>query len=105
MTPYEEVIPNPEQFAEKAEKIYREGFQEKLEASNWGEYVAINPSTGKVYLGEDPMLAVAIAREFEEDPNGVYHLIRIGGTVRMEIRCKYPDDENPMKTDTKNTLK
>ncbi len=80
----ERVLPNPEQFAEKAEQIYRDVLQADLETSNKGEYVAIDPSTGKHYLGKYAEIAIIKARE--KDPNGLFHLIRIGGPISLGLR-------------------
>ncbi|MCY4673789.1 MAG: hypothetical protein OXD43_08530 [Bacteroidetes bacterium] len=81
---YEEILPNPQEFAEKAEKIYRDDLQESLEKSNKGEYVAIDPSTGKHYLGKYAEIAVMNAQK--ENPNRLIHLIRIGGPISLGFR-------------------
>lgn len=75
---------SPEQIVEMGEAIYRETLKERLEASNKGEYVAIDVLTGNSYLGKYGEIALIEARR--KSPYGVFYLIRIGGPVSLGVR-------------------
>lgn len=69
-------LDSPDGIAAEGERLYAERHKARLEASNRGEYVAINVLKGDAYVGKFPEEALTKARR--EAPNGVFHLIRIG---------------------------
>jgi hypothetical protein len=74
---------NPKAISEAGEKIYREQHQARLEAEHSGEFVAINVNTGRATVRNTPEEALLAAKE--EDPSGVFHLIRIGFDSAFQV--------------------
>ena len=78
------VFTDPRKIANEAERMYRETLQEKLELPNEGQYVAIDVLTGHHYLGKYAALVLVEARK--KAPLGVFHLIKIGGSISLGAR-------------------
>lgn len=76
-------LSNPKAVAETGEKIYRDRYQLKLEAENFGKFVVIDVSTEEAIIGDSPEDAMNSARE--KLPNGVFHLIRIGSPGAFRV--------------------
>jgi hypothetical protein len=81
---------NPNTIANAGEEIYKK-LRADLEASHRGEFVAIGIDTKKFYLGANPEEALQTARAAE--PNGVFHLIRVGfpGAFRISHAIQRTD--------------
>jgi hypothetical protein len=62
--------------AEAGERIYRRHYQQEYEASHSGKFVAINVSSERAFLSTT--LREAIEEGRAADPEGLFHVIRIG---------------------------
>lgn len=67
---------NPKAIAEAGEAIYRELYQNQFEKTQVGKFVAINVHAKSATVGDSPSDALLKAKQ--ADPNGVFHLIRVG---------------------------
>lgn len=74
---------HPKAIVEAGEKIYRETYQQEYEAKHQGKFVAIDIYTAKAFLGGTSEEALRIART--EEPNGVFHLIRVGSPGAFRV--------------------
>jgi len=84
---------NPKMIAEAGEKIYREKFQKNFETNHAGEFVAINVNNGEAILGSTPEAALEKARA--QDPQGVFHLIRVGFPSAFQISHARSESSDP----------
>jgi hypothetical protein len=66
----------PSAIAELGQKIYDARYRAEMEAHEHGRYVAVNVRTEQASPGDSPEQALAEARR--ADPNGLFHLIRVG---------------------------
>jgi hypothetical protein len=62
--------------AETGERIYRERYQQEYEANHQGEFVAVDVADGRAYLSTT--LREAVEKGRAADPEGLFHVIRIG---------------------------
>jgi hypothetical protein len=74
---------NPKQIADAGERIYKDKFQAKLEETAKGKFVAINVGSGSASIGDTPEEALGNGRN--EEPRGVFHLIRIGFPAAFQL--------------------
>jgi hypothetical protein len=74
---------NPKQIAEAGERIYKAKFQQELEKTANGKFVAIDVISGSASTGETPEQALDAAKK--EDPKGLFHLIRVGFASVFEL--------------------
>ncbi|OGC91906.1 MAG: hypothetical protein A2W25_01810 [candidate division Zixibacteria bacterium RBG_16_53_22] len=74
---------NLKELAQKGEEIYARKYKEELEKSHHGQFVAIDVTNEKYFLGTTP--GEAAQKAAQENPGGFFHLIRIGfsGVYRM----------------------
>lgn len=63
-------------FGEKARKIYKENFKDKLEPNENGKIIAIEVDSGDMFLGESVTEAAMKARK--KYPDKFYYFIRVG---------------------------
>ena len=75
---------NIRKLAQKGDEIYKRKYRKDFEKTNHGQFVAIDVTTEKCYIGSTPDEAVQKAKK--DNPKGFCHLIRIGysGVYRME---------------------
>ncbi len=76
-------LTDPTKIAEAAEAIYDEKYREGYEADHNGEFVAIDVTDQKAYLGEHAEDALLHARE--QAPHGVFHLMKVGATAAFKL--------------------
>lgn len=69
-------LSSPSKIVEAGERIYSEHYKAEFERDRFGQFVAIDISTGEAYPAEFPEEALLAARA--KAPTGVFHLIRIG---------------------------
>jgi hypothetical protein len=69
-------FPSTQDIAQRGEAIYRQKYQEELEKSCNGKFVAVNVNTGEITVGDTSTEAVRSA--LEKDPSGLFHLMRVG---------------------------
>jgi hypothetical protein len=69
-------ILNPNDAAERGEKIYRERYKEQYEREHPGKFVAIDVLTQKAYISETPEGALDSAHAAAT--SGIFHLIQVG---------------------------
>ena len=83
---------NPKQIADAGERIYRTKFQQELEKTANGKFVAIDVIAGTASVRETPEQALNAAKK--EDPKGLFHLIRVGfsGAFRLNHASKDSTD-------------
>ena len=74
---------NPEAVAKAGEAIYQEMYRENYEQNHRGMFVAINVNTKAATLGETAGEALQKAKE--ADPQGVFHLIRVGFSGAFQL--------------------
>lgn len=68
---------SPSEVAQLGEEIYLRLHKSQLEASNNGEFVAIDVRSEKAFVGQ--YSEIALRKAVENAPDGVFHLIKIGG--------------------------
>jgi hypothetical protein len=68
--------------AERGEAIYAEKYRADLEHSARGKFVAMHIESGEATLGDTGEAAIRAARE--KDPEGNFHLIRVGHKAAFE---------------------
>jgi len=78
---------NPKAIAQAGEGIY-ERLRSALEASDPGKFVAINIKNGNYFVNETPDTCLERARE--KDPEGLFHLIRIGFPGAFNASYAFP---------------
>ncbi len=74
---------NPKRIADAGERIYKTKFQQELEKTANGKFVAIDVISGSASMGETPEQALNAARK--EDPKGLFHLIRVGFSGAFQL--------------------
>lgn len=86
---------SPDEIAREAERIYDE-LDNEITAGHEGEFMVVSVRTGKVYVSPSSAEAFRLGRAAE--PNGLFHLLRIGAasafkgrfTARHDDRWEWP---------------
>jgi hypothetical protein len=78
---------DPKHIAESGERIYKDRYKPTYEAEHPGEFVAINVLDGTATLGKTG--SEALLRAKTQQPNGLFHLIRIGFPGAFEVGTAY----------------
>ena len=83
-------LSNPEAIAQRGEEIYQEKYKDKYEPEHGDEFLAIDVTTGQVYLAATSEEALKEARD--ASPTGLFHLIQIGhsGAFRVSYTAPKP---------------
>lgn len=68
---------------EKGDKVYRERLQPLLEATAWGQFVAVEPESGAYFLGRTGSQAMSAARA--SLPGQEFFLARVGAPAAHTI--------------------
>ena len=71
-----DVDPKLESLAERGEKFYRDNLKDSLEPDQIGRFVAIEPDSGRYFLGSTGTEALVDAKT--QMPSSLFFLIRIG---------------------------
>lgn len=78
---------NPKAIVEAGERIYQEKFKNDLESNRKGQYAVINVLKETAVTAATPELAFEKARK--ADPNGVFHLIRVGYSGAYQVSYQF----------------
>jgi hypothetical protein len=70
------MIVGKDDLAERGQRFYEEKLRQKLELECRGQYVAIEPESGRYFLDDTGTGALAIA--LAEMPEGLFYLMRVG---------------------------
>jgi hypothetical protein len=74
---------NPQQVVDAGQRIYKERYQEEYERLHAGKFVAIDVQTGNAYLADTA--GAALKNGLTAQPQGVFHLIKIGSTGAFKV--------------------
>jgi hypothetical protein len=69
--------------AEKAKQIYEEEFRERLESSDHGRFVCIEPESGDFFLGDT--FDDAVNQAIDVHPDRLTHTLRVGHTAAFHM--------------------
>lgn len=83
-------LSNPKAVADHGEKIYQEKYKSAYESEHPGQFLAIDVTTEKAYLGDSAEAAINLARN--ESPTGLFHLVKVGSAGAF--RVSYTNDTN-----------
>ena len=67
----------PQTIAEKGEQIYRQKYQMDYERRFLGKFVAIDVTTGSVFVADSPADAI-VAGQKAENVGGPFYVIKVG---------------------------
>jgi len=75
------------ELARKAREIYEQRLRSKLEATNLGDFVAIDPQSGEFFIGQTLSGAIQAARAAH--PDRLSFALRVGHqtTVQLGVLC------------------
>lgn len=73
---YQQTIPKPGELSEAGKRVYKEKLQAILEPEHIGEFVAIEPDSGRYFLSDTGAKALIAAREAM--PDSLFFLARVG---------------------------
>ena len=73
--------------ARQAQEVYQQRLRSKLEATNLGDFVAIDPQSGEFFLGQTLSEAIQAARTAH--PDRLSFALRVGHqtTVHLGVLC------------------
>jgi hypothetical protein len=69
--------------AERAKQVYEERLRQRLEASDHGRFVCIEPESGDFYLGDT--IDEAVNQAIDAHPDCLTHTLRIGHKAALHI--------------------
>jgi len=69
--------------AEKAKRIYEEQLRERLESSDHGRFVCIEPGSGDFFLGDT--FDEAVNQAIDAHPNRLTHTLRVGHATALHM--------------------
>ncbi len=78
---------DPRSISEVGSAIYERKYRAAYEVEHPGEFLAINVRTEEATLGETS--SAALLKAANDDPGGIFHLIRIGHTGAYEVGLAY----------------
>ncbi len=75
--------------AERARELYHEHLKQTLEASSFGQFVAIEVESGEYFLGSTPLMAIKNAQKKYATKS--FHVMKIGynAALRMKLDLLY----------------
>lgn len=78
-----ENTPNPEQIAERGQKLYDEKLKSKLEGSQRGKFVVIEVESGEYVIADS--LIDALQEAQKKYPGKLFHTVKVGfaGVFKM----------------------
>ena len=71
------------QVASKAKQIYRDRLRERLESSDHGRFVCIEPESGDYYVGD--RFDEAVNQAIDVPPKCLTHTLRIGHAAALHL--------------------
>jgi len=74
--------PSTQDIAKRGAAIYKQKFQAELEKTSAGKFVAINVNTSDASIADTSEQAIELA--LQKDPNGLFHLVRVGHQSAFE---------------------
>ena len=80
---HQQTIPVPGRLSEAGQRVYQERLKDFLEPDHVGEFVAIEPESGRYFLGESSLEAMLNAREAM--PGSLFFLARVGYPAANKI--------------------
>ena len=80
---HQQTIPVPGRLSEAGKCVYEERLKAVLEPDHIGEFVAIEPESGRYFLGESGLEATIKAREAM--PESFFFLARVGYSAANKI--------------------
>jgi len=69
--------------AERAKQVYEERLRERLESSDHGRFVCIEPESGDFFLGDT--IDEAVNQAIDAYPDRLTHTLRIGHEAAIHI--------------------
>jgi hypothetical protein len=69
--------------AERAQRVYEERLRERLESSDRGRFVCIEPESGDFFLGNT--IDEAVNQAIDAYPDRLTHTLRIGHKAALHI--------------------
>ena len=69
--------------AQKAKRIYEEQLRERLESSDHGRFVCIEPESGDFFLGDT--FDDAVNQAIDAHPDRLTHTLRVGHAAAFHI--------------------
>lgn len=69
--------------AERAKRIYEEQLRERLELSDHGRFVCIEPESGDFFLGDT--FDEAVNQAIDAHPDRLTHTLRVGHTAAFHM--------------------
>jgi len=74
--------PSTQEIAKRGAAIYKQKYQQSLEQSSAGKFVAINVKTEEATTADTS--EEAVRKGLEKDPQGLFHLVRVGHQSAFE---------------------
>jgi hypothetical protein len=72
-----------DQLAENGQRLYDEGLRGLLEPEHNGQFVAIEPDTGRYFLGHTGLAALRAGQR--ELPDNLFYLLRVGHDAAYRV--------------------
>jgi hypothetical protein len=72
-----------QEVAERAKQVYEERLRERLESSDHGRFVCIEPGSGDFFLGDT--IDEAVNQAIDAYPDCLTHTLRIGHKAALHI--------------------
>ena len=69
--------------SENGQRLYDERLRELLEPQHTGEFVAIEPDTGRYFLGDSGLTALRAGRQAL--PEKLFYLLRVGSDAAYHV--------------------
>ncbi len=69
--------------ASKAKEIYGERLRERLESSDFGRFICIEPESGDYYVGDT--IDGAVNQSIDAHPDRLTHTLRIGFSAALHL--------------------
>ena len=69
--------------AEKSKQIYEQQLRQRLESSDHGRFVCIEPESGEFFVGDT--FDDAVNQAIDAHPNSLTHTLRIGHTAAFHM--------------------
>jgi len=88
---------NPKVIAKLGEDIYKQKYQADYEKTHHGKFVAINVRSSAATIGDSPETALEQAKA--SDPQGLFHLIRVGFPSAFQVSYAFDGDHGKSCTD------
>lgn len=74
--------PSTQEIAKRGALLYKQKYQHDLEKTSTGKFAAINVNTTEATVADTSEEAIRLA--LEKDPQGLFHLVRVGHQSAFE---------------------